>query len=66
DAASDVAEDVLGQLGAGTLPPLPDAHTLGLDSGSTLMVSAPVSVPEPVTLVLLGVGACLPLLRRRK
>ena len=83
DAASDVAEDVLAQIAAGTIPPVPSVvggHDLGagggLDALDYVLISdlyadsgnagGAVAVPEPATLSLLGLGACLSLLRRRR
>ncbi len=50
DAAGDVAKDVLDQLGAGIVPPVPGVHELALASGPGSMTS----VPEPAALALLA------------
>jgi hypothetical protein len=64
DQASPTAIDVLSQLDAGTIPPIP--NVVGAGSNSNPGSLSPVVVPEPATLSLLTLGGLTVLRKRRK
>lgn len=60
DAASATAKDVLDQLAAGIIPPVPSV----VDGAGSAFVSG-AQIPEPLALTLLAIGG-LALIRRRR